>query len=122
MGVFFFVLTIILNPLTQLLFHAWILKTSFTAELDHGVYDAILEVGPILGLLIYIFSKEKVDDERIFKIRLEPFAISFIVGAVLINVFLKVYCIGYSGWALDSVMLSQLVVYALSFEIKKRIA
>ena len=81
-GICIFLLTIVLNPMYKFLFYMMVLKSSVSVEVNHGLYDAMIEIGPYLGLLIYIFSREKVDDERIFKIRLESIKISFIGIAI----------------------------------------
>lgn len=48
-----------------------------------------LEIGALIGVIIYFISKEKVEDELIKRIRLESMSIAFLIS-VIILLFLSI--------------------------------
>lgn len=78
-----------------------------------------IEVLGILGILIYILSKEKIEDDYINKLRLESFQFTAVIGlfvAILLYTFSKSLTL-----TLDYFIILFLLVYLITFFIKKRI-
>ncbi|SIO45717.1 hypothetical protein [Chitinophaga niabensis] len=83
----FLIIGILLFPLGDVFFK----NATWLTFLDNfpGQYtDEIIAAGLIMGMLLVAFSKEKVEDEYINKVRLESLQIS-----VLINYLLLIICI-----------------------------
>lgn len=82
------------------------------------LYKAIY-ISPIIGMLIYLFSKEKVEDDYIKILRLETFQISTIIALLISFVF---YIFDNDlRFSLDYFLSFYLMLYLLVFFIKKRI-
>ena len=81
-------------------------------------YIFVIPVLPIIGMLIYMLSKEKVEDDYINKLRLESFQLTTIVGLFvaiilfILNNYLKV--------TLDFFIFPFIWCYLILFFIKKR--
>lgn len=74
---------------------------------------------PVFGLLIYLFSKEKVEDDFINILRLQSYQItitSFILIAFVIYLFSNKINVG-----LENVLELFMMVYLIVFYIKKRL-
>ena len=79
----------------------------------------ILEILGIIGMLIYMVSKEKVEDDYINKLRLESFQITSIIGliaTIILYAFSKDLKL-----TLDYFIILFIWIYLISFFIKKRI-
>ena len=79
----------------------------------------ILEILSILGLIIYMFSKEKVEDDYINKLRLESFQLTSFIGLAITII---AYAISEEiRLTLDYFIILFLWIYLGVFAIKKRI-
>ena len=95
-----------------------------------GEYDSIknylgerlshfFEIFSILGMVIYIFSKEKIEDDYIDKLRLESYQITALLG---LGTTVLLYTISKDiKLTLDYFIILYLWVYLFTFFIKKRI-
>lgn len=91
-----------------------IFKSYFGENLIH-----FFEILGIIGILIYMMSKEKVEDDYINKLRLESFQITAIIGlglTILLYAFSKDLKL-----TLDYFIMLFLMFYLVIFFIKKRI-
>lgn len=81
------IIGILLFPLGDVLFEGakWL---TFLDKFPGQYTDEIVAAGLIIGMLLVAFSKEKIEDEYINKVRLESLQIS-----VLINYLLLIICI-----------------------------
>ncbi len=71
-----------------------------------------------IGMLIYMFSKEKVEDDFINKLRLESYQLSFIGVTVL---GLVLHLLGLDAeFGLETILSLLLGTYLIIFAIKKR--
>jgi hypothetical protein len=78
----------------------------------------VLEILSILGLIIYMFSKEKIEDDYINKLRLDSFQLTSFVGlAITIVAFVISKEIRLT---LDYFIILFLWRYLATFAIKKR--
>jgi hypothetical protein len=78
----------------------------------------ILEILSILGLIIYMFSKEKVEDDYINKLRLESFQLTSFIGLAITII---AYAISEEiRLTLDYFIILFLWIYLGVFAIKKR--
>jgi predicted ABC-type exoprotein transport system permease subunit len=78
----------------------------------------LFEVLAILGMLLYMFSKEKIEDDYINKLRLESFQLTSFIGLAITIV---VYAIsGEIRLTLDYFIILFLWIYLGVFAIKKR--
>ena len=72
----------------------------------------------IIGLIIYMFSREKVEDDYIDKLRLESFQLTSLIGlAVLIILYIVFKTLKLE---LDYFVLIFLIIYLNIFALKKR--
>lgn len=79
----------------------------------------LFEIAGIFGILIYMMSKEKIEDDYINKLRLESFQLTAIIGlsiSILLYAFSKDLEI-----TLDYFIMLYLMFYLIIFFIKKRI-
>ncbi len=73
----------------------------------------------MLGMLVYMFSKEKIEDDYIQKLRLESFQLSFIF---VTGIAFILYLFGVNSEVDMATVISFLLgVYLIVFAIKKRI-
>ncbi len=73
----------------------------------------------MLGMLVYMFSKEKIEDDYIQKIRLESFQLSFIF---VTGIAFILYLFGINSKVDMATVISFLLgVYLIVFAVKKRI-
>jgi drug/metabolite transporter (DMT)-like permease len=78
----------------------------------------LFDIVAIIGMMIYMFSKEKIEDDFINKLRLESFQTTSIVGLIITIIFFAFSKdIKYS---LDDFLISFLISYLLIFWYKKR--
>lgn len=73
----------------------------------------------ILGMIIYAFSKEKIEDDYINKLRLESYQITAIIG-LAITIFLYAFSKNYK-LSLDYFINIFLIIYLITFALKKRV-
>ncbi len=89
--------------------------TNYFGEIFMHSFDIIA----IIGMIIYIMSKEKIEDDYINKLRLESYQITALISlftALILFVFssqLKFY--------VDDLITIFLFIYLITFYIKKRI-
>lgn len=79
----------------------------------------VMEVVILLGLLFYMMSKEKVEDDYINKLRLETYQIISIFG-IFCTVILYIF-FGNLKLSLDYFINLFLIFYLIIFAIKKRL-
>lgn len=80
------------------------------------IYNDILQVGIILGLLFIGFSKEKIEDEQLAQLRLDS-----LQWAVYVNYGLFILCIVFLyDWKFLSVMIFNIITPLLFFIIRFR--
>ena len=73
----------------------------------------------VIGMFIYMFSKEKIEDDYINILRLESFQLTSLIGLVSIII---IYIIsGNISFDIDSLTNLFLIFYLIIFAIKKRI-
>jgi hypothetical protein len=78
----------------------------------------VLEILSILGLIIYMFSKEKIEDDYINKLRLESFQLTSFIGLAITII---AYAISEEiRLTLDYFIILFLWIYLGVFAIKKR--
>lgn len=83
--------------------------------------DSILhffDVLSIIGMIIYMFSKEKIEDDYINKLRLESFQLSSVIGLV-VTIILYAFSKDIK-LTLDYFLILFLWTYLVIFAIKKR--
>ena len=79
----------------------------------------VLEILSILGLIIYMFSKEKIEDDYINKLRLKSFQLTSFIGLALTII---AYAISEEiRLTLDYFIILFLWIYLGVFAIKKRV-
>lgn len=72
----------------------------------------------LIGMLIYLLSKEKVEDDYINKLRLEAYQLSFLI---VTSIVLVLYMFGLSPYIEMGTVISFLLgTYLIIFAIKKR--
>ncbi|CAM1350676.1 hypothetical protein [Tenacibaculum insulae] len=77
-----------------------------------------LEIISILGMMIYVFSKEKIEDDYIDKLRLESYQITSLIG---LSITILLYAISKDiKLTLDYFIILYLWVYLFTFFLKKR--
>lgn len=88
-------------------------KTGF-----HPFWGHALEIGALIGVIVYFISKEKVEDELVKRIRLESMSIAFLlsVGALLL---MSITSIGNSVDA-ALMFLLQLTLFLVIYHYQKR--
>ncbi len=77
----------------------------------------VISVSPIIGLLLYLLSKEKIEDEYIKLFRLETFQTATIIG-LLIGLVLYVFNENLK-FSLESFLFIYLLIYFFILSIKK---
>jgi len=83
-------------------------------ELSH-----VFGILSILGLIIYMFSKEKIEDDYISKLRLESFQLTSFIGLAITII---AYAISEEiRLTLDYFIILFLWIYLVTFAFKKRI-
>ena len=97
---------------------------------DSGQFDSVknylgekaihwFDILSILGMIIYIFSKEKVEDDYINKLRLESYQITALLG---LSVTIVLYTFSEDiKLTLDYFIILFLWTYLITFAIKKRL-
>ncbi|TXD50167.1 MULTISPECIES: hypothetical protein [unclassified Polaribacter] len=79
----------------------------------------LFEIISLLGMLIYMFSKEKIEDDYINKLRLESFQLTSFVG---LGITIISYTISEEiELTLDYFIILFLWIYLATFALKKRI-
>ena len=80
-----------------------------------------LEIISLLGIILYLLSKEKVEDELVQKIRLEAMSTSFLIT---VGVLLLLYLVNYTsgGIAINTAYMFylQLFLFLLIYRYKKQ--
>ncbi|WP_405384708.1 hypothetical protein [Maribacter sp. LLG6340-A2] len=88
-------------------------KDLYSSTLYHLLY-----ISPVLGILIYLFSKEKVEDDFINLLRLQSYQLTitiFLLTAVII------YLISHKiNISLEATLELFMIVYLIIFYFKKR--
>ena len=88
------------------------------ADLVGKQLSHVLEILSILGLIIYMFSKEKIEDDYINKLRLKSFQLTSFIGLALTII---AYSISEEiRLTLDYFIILFLWIYLGVFAIKKR--
>ncbi|WP_298997198.1 hypothetical protein [uncultured Tenacibaculum sp.] len=100
------------------------------APSDSGQFDSVknylgekaihwFDILSILGMIIYIFSKEKVEDDYINKLRLESYQMTALLG---LSVTIVLYAFSEDiKLTLDYFIILFLWTYLITFAIKKRL-
>ena len=78
----------------------------------------LFEVLAIIGMVIYMFSKEKVEDDYINILRLESFQLTSLIGLLITITSYIAY--GNLNLNLDYFINLYLMFYLIIFAIKKR--
>ena len=73
----------------------------------------------VIGMFIYMFSKEKIEDDYINILRLESFQLTSLIG--LVSVIIIYLISGNISFNIDSLTNLFLIFYLIIFAIKKRI-
>ena len=94
-------------------------KFNYFENLFSNLVIHLLEIGSILGMVIYLMSREKIEDDYINKLRLESFQLTSFIG-------LAITIISYSiseeiKLTLDYFIILFLWFYLIIFALKKRI-
>jgi len=97
-----------------------------TAKLDSLVHVSnstatqhYLSVISIIGIIIYLMSKEKIEDDYINKLRLESYQITALIS--LFAALLLFVLSSHLKFYLDDFITMFLFIYLITFFIKKRI-
>ena len=102
----------------------------FTGELDATKFNYfenifstslmhLFEIISILGMVIYLMSKEKIEDDYINKLRLESFQLTSFIG---LTITIISYAVSEEiELTLDYFIILFLWIYFITFAIKKRI-
>lgn len=90
-------------------------------NLTPDMVSYITEAISLIGIILYLISKEKVEDELVQKIRLEAMSISFLIS---VGVLLLLYVINYTsgGIAINTsyMFYLQLFLFLLIYRYKKQ--
>jgi hypothetical protein len=79
----------------------------------------LFEIIAIIGMVIYMFSKEKIEDDYIYKLRLESFQLTSLIG---LGITIISYAISEEiKLTLDYFIILFLWIYLVTFALKKRI-
>lgn len=73
----------------------------------------------VVGVFIYMLSKEKVEDDYIKILRLESFQLISLIGVIAIIIIYFVF--GNISFQIDSILNLFMIFYLIIFAIKKRI-
>lgn len=76
------------------------------------------EVVSILFLIVYMLSKEKVEDDFIKLLRLESYQFSFLI-IIFLSLFLLIFGLNYKYGLMDTMTIF-MFLYLIIFAIKKR--
>ena len=102
------------NPDNKLNNQSIISQNSEDKKSNH-LYDII----SILGMIVYLFSKEKIEDDYINKLRLESYQLTAIFGLVITIIF---YAFSKDiKLTLDYFIILFSWTYLITFAVKKRI-
>lgn len=82
------------------------------------IWGNMLEIGALIGVIMYFISKEKVEDELVKRIRLESMSIAFLLS-VSILLLISITSIGYSVDA-SLFFLLQLTLFLVIYHYQKR--
>ncbi|MEM6318243.1 MAG: hypothetical protein AAF960_11280 [Bacteroidota bacterium] len=84
----------------------------------HPFWSEAIDVGALLGVIIYFISKEKVEDELIKQVRLESMSIAFLlsVGVLLL------LSIALGGQSVDASLMFvlQLTLFLILYHYRKK--
>ena len=120
-GIITFVSCFILSDFSHFL--AGLTGQAFISSSYNNIFSEglrhVFAVLSILGLIIYLFSKEKVEDDYINKLRLESFQITALIGLLITIVAFSIS--KEIELTLDYFIILFLWIYFVSFAIKKRI-
>ena len=79
----------------------------------------LFEVLAILGMFLYLFSREKIEDDYINKLRLESFQLTTLIG-LIITIILYIISKDFN-LKIEYFINLWLMFYLITFAIKKRI-
>ena len=89
----------------------------YFAMIENNIFNEILGVTLIISLLLVAFSKERVEDEYITKIRLDSLVKAVILNyLILILAFVTVYDLSFY-WVMLGNMFTTLILFILIFNI-----
>lgn len=84
-------------------------------------WGTTLEIISLIGIILYLISKEKVEDELVQKIRLEAMSASFLIT---VGVLLLLYLINYTQGGIEAntvgMFYLQLFLFLIIYRYKKR--
>ncbi len=84
-----------------------------------GALPYIINILAIIGIFVYIVSREKVEDDFINKLRLESFQLTTIIGLMVATVFYIVA--GETKFTLDYFIFPLLWSYLIIFFLKRKL-
>ena len=105
----------------------WVITTANPdlINIQSYILDWIFKMIVLLSLVVYVFSAEKIESERIIRLRRENILVSFMTGVLflVIDPILEILYVGeqfemMTGYELMMVIL---LVYSVRFFIKKNI-
>ncbi|WP_372757089.1 hypothetical protein [Mariniflexile sp.] len=79
----------------------------------------LFEITCILGMIIYMISKEKIEDDYIIKLRLESYQLTTLMFLITTIILFALY--GDLNWTLSYFINLFIILYLLVFFIKKRV-
>jgi len=98
----------------------------FGLEDFHGIlmqlnpWGSILNICALIGIIMYLISKEKVEDELMEKVRLESMSVAFLLSVfVLLFIIIVNYSSDYRVRA-ASMFYFQLILFLFIYHYKKR--
>lgn len=91
----------------------------FSITITEPVYNSLAIIG-VAGLLMYVFSKDKVMDEFLVRLRLEAVQLTFIISALFIFAVL-IFKVRWTVSAMG-VIEYQVVLFLIINKIKKMLA
>lgn len=120
---------VLFNPFTVFLLRVMLGSSGQVSLIyDHGLSTALFEAAPLIGLLLIILSRQKIEDERVSRVRMESFQIAFVFGAVITSlfIFMTQFSYGFDQWnnmnramGLGSFFSLQFLCYIIAFYTKK---
>jgi|TARA_R110000744_G_C19212159_1_gene546177 hypothetical protein len=94
-----------------------------TSRLTEKVIDSslskLLDILSIVGMLIYMLSKEKVEDDYIIKLRLESYQLATIL--CLIIIFILHIVNNEMIFNVSDIIYAFIILYLITFYLKKKI-
>lgn len=80
----------------------------------------VVKLAGLIGFVLIIFSKEKVEDEFIMTVRLRAAAISFftVIISVVIQLMLQLFT-NEIVLSTDAILMQQCIFYLISFQVQK---